>query len=439
MPGNAVRTYSAGNFALEIEGKHAGWLSSVEGGGVYGVVSEQPVTNGPTDKSIAAVGCDDVVITCGVPEPALATWLSGFLAGQAPAHDGAVVFLDRNYQPLRRLEWTKGSIVSVTWPRLDSGGAKTSAQLTIAIRPASTQTLVGTGGGVPKPTAKAVSKWTGSSFTLRLPGIDCSMVNSIEALAVTQTFSAPTTRRGSPKPDPLGVGDLVVEISEVRAADFVAWADDFLRRGNNGPSQEKTAILTALDSSRKFELLTLKLSGVGLWRLEPSRQQEGMDSVSRLRASMYCEAAELTVPVQPPPPTTPPPSQPAGDALREYLGRRLSAEQVARRLAQVAGPDVAVATDDRQLGFELGAAWAQRTAALSELTELAAAADREWSSISLGSDHSLVEVLERTEAVALQHDGELELSRDAFVEGLLQGVRQAFTEVEPHLRELHGT
>jgi hypothetical protein len=100
---------------------------------------------GPVDKSIGAAQYEDIIVTCGLPEDILAGWVSGLLAGKAPQHDGAVVLLDLNRQPVGRLEWDQGAIHAVAFPELDATGAKGVARLTITIRPTVIRDVVASG------------------------------------------------------------------------------------------------------------------------------------------------------------------------------------------------------------------------------------------------------------------------------------------------------
>jgi hypothetical protein len=89
--------------------------------------------------------------------------------------------------------------------------------------------------------------------------------------------------------------------------------------------------------------------------------------------------------------------------------------------------------NQRQLGREVGLAWAQRHASLTELREVAAADDQDWSSLSFPEGHSLAETLAATVDIPLLYDGSLQLPRDALAEGLLSGVQEALAEVNDQL------
>jgi hypothetical protein len=86
------------------------------------------------------------------------------------------------------------------------------------------------------------------------------------------------------------VGDLVVSLAESRGADFIAWHEDFVVKGNTGPANEKKGKLELLAPNLKTILFTLTFAGLGIFKLEHARVEA--QGVPTLRASMYCE--ELT-------------------------------------------------------------------------------------------------------------------------------------------------
>lgn len=443
------RSYSAGAFALEIEGTVAGFLGSVEGGGAHGhVVDEPPGADGVVRKHLARVGYDDIVVTSALPDGDWGAWLKGFLEGKAPQHDGAIIFLDYSYVPIRRLEFRRATIASLTFPQLDGSGRQ-PGQLTVALRPE--EAVEVPASGTLKPPAARTKAWTTSNFVVEIPGIDCSRVSSVAALTVSQavtedavgTVHVPTRHAG-----PLRVGDLVLTVAQSHAGDFASWRDDFIIRGNNAAADEKTATVFLKSANLKDDVFSFVLKGVGIHRFDPDKQVHGAASIARVTASMYCEEVELVLPK--PPAATAPPAGGAASAGTAADGttagrlprgalteRRLDAVDVARRLRATAEP-VAVLTDadsPRQRGVRVGEAWAQRVASLEELAQLAAAARDDWSAVALPDGHSLVAVLQEAEGVPAGHAGDLELARDPFVEGVLAGAADTYEEVRAHLEQ----
>ncbi len=420
--------------ALEIDGNPVGFLNTFEGGGAFAEVIETPDPGGPTDKSIGSARYDDIVVTCPFPDGTLATWVAEFLEGKAPEHDGAVILLNLNRQPLRRLEWQKGAIFSVAFPRLDARSDQEASSVTITIRPTTTKDTGGGGQLFTPPQLKA-KPWLARNFALSMPGIDCSRLVRVEPIVVTQTYLAQASGRATPKPGPVLVSDLVVTVHQAGASDFIRWAEDFIVAGNNTKSHEKDATVRFLDRNLRDDVTSLHVLSTGVFRVDNASQAVGVTKIAYVKFSMYAEQVQWVKTAETVVPPAEPTAQPSTDRdVRDVLGRRLAPAEVVRRLREEPEPEQRPHGIDsrRRLGRDVGIAWAQRCASLAELREVAAADDQDWSSLSLPEGHSLVETLAATVDIPLLYDGSLELPRDALAEGLLSGVLEALAELNEH-------
>lgn len=418
-------------FALEIDGKFAGLLDSFEGGDPCAEVFETPQAGGPTDKSIRDLRYDDIVVTSPFPEGPLAQWVTAFLEGKAPELDGAVILLNLNRQPVRRLEWHGGAIHSVAFPALDATGGRQAGRWTITIRPARTRDVGGSGQTFAFPQGRATA-WRAGNFALSMPGIDCTRVVAVDPIVVTQTYLAPASGREAAKPGPLQVSDLVVTVHETGTSDFVSWVEDFIVAGNNSKAHEKDATVRYLAANLHDDLASLSVMSTGIFRVDHLSQVAGVARTTQVKFSMYAEQVRWAPAAEAAVPTAAPTAQPGSTRdVRDVLGRRLAPAEVVRRLreepASEQRPDAAESR--RRLGRDVGLAWAQRHASLVEMRDLAAADDLDWSSLSLPEGHSLADTLAATLGVPLLYDGRLELPRDALAEGVLSGVLEALAEV----------
>ena len=419
--------------ALEIDGRHAGFLRSFDGGGAFAEVIETPNTGAPTDKSIGTPLYDDIVASCQFPDGPLAAWVTEFLDGKAPVHDGAVILLDLNRQPVRRLEWHQGAVFSVAFPGLDAQ-AKESGLVTITIRPTTTKD-VGGGSAVSTPAQKLTRGWLTGNFALSMPGIDCTRVTKVEPLVVTQTYLAPASGRGTPTPGPVHVGDLVVSVTASGASDFVRWGEDFIVAGHNTKSHEKDATIRYLAANLRDDVARLNVRAIGIFRVDHESTVTNAARTSQVRITMYAEQVQWAKGAETAEPAVAPAARPGTDRdVRDALGKRLAPADVVRRLREDPGTEQRPrgVASRRRLGRDVGFAWAQRHASPAELREVAAADDQDWSSLSLPEGHSLAETLAATLDTPLLYDGRLELPRDALAEGLLCGVLEALAEMNEH-------
>ncbi|MEO5980728.1 MAG: hypothetical protein ABIQ13_00285 [Pedococcus sp.] len=435
-----TRVYISGAFGLEIDAVPCGFVTSVEGGFIHGdVVSEPPGTDGVVRKHIAGIGYDEIIVSCGVVAGPLMSWVTEFLTGSAPRHDGAIVLLDFDYNQTSRLDWRRATLSSVAFPALD-GASRDPARLTVTIRPESTRVTPASGRSAQLPTTgKQPKSWLASNFRVDIPGVDCSKVTSVAALAVAQGGvgdDAGAVRDPGRRATPLEVSDLVLSIREPGGAGFEAWRDDFLVNGNNDATQEKTATITALATNLKDELFHLQVQGVGIHHLATSKRATSTEVVMRQTASMYCEQVALVLPKEDvPEPPVPVPSAAADAPATGPSAAQAEPVEVARRLLATRDSEQASTGVDLRFeqGARLGTRWAQQLAGLDELIELAAVSRTEWSAISLPEGHSLVESLTKAGVLPNGHEGGLDLVRDSFVSGLVSGVADTYAQVKAHL------
>jgi phage tail-like protein len=456
----ADRGYTSGAFALQIDGKPAGNLSSVEGGEVYGVVAlEQIGSDSVVRKHIGDVKYEDITITCGIPSTPLTDWLRDFLKQPGEARNGSIVFLDYNHSPVRELQWTNSLISSVTFPSLDAA-SKGGALLTVTITPEYTR-MVTPAQSKATISSTPVKKWLAANFRVTIPGMTTNKASAVEALTVSRPHlvdDVGVSRMAVAEQGALEVGDLILTLSQSGSADFTAWVEDFVVKGLNGKDHEKQATVTYLAPALNSTLMEVELSGVGIYRLRPDKIVGGAETIARVTASMYCE--EISIPPIPtPPPTTTSTGSTSSTstgsasttstdvsvlaaALRQLIVdapmRIADPAAIARRLVATVAPESDPADSRRREGEVIGSAWARDQASLPELEELGASARREWTSIYLVEGHSLVVALQTAGVVPAEHVGPLDLERDSFVEGLVDGANDTLGTVRGHLSRHMG-
>jgi len=300
--------YAAENFGLELGGASAGSLKSVEGGGVSGeVVAEKQGPDGVVRKHLAGVKYEDITVNCGTGmSKAFYGWLSDTLDRRTPRQDGAIVGADR-------LNFYHGLVTELGFPALDAS-SKEQASLTVTISPEYTRRVTGKGAGLSSSGLKGqkVEQWLRSSFRLRIDGLDCTRVRSIDAFTVRQKVSESAVgelRDYATEPPSLEVPNLVVTVAEAFADSFHEWLDDFVIKGNNGSGSEKNGTLEYLSPALRDAHFTLTFRNLGIFRLTPLSADPR--SVRSVRAEMYCEQLSLQTgasAVNEPVAATPPPS-----------------------------------------------------------------------------------------------------------------------------------
>src|SRR5262249_11109419 len=192
------RAYTAGHFALELDGVAAGWLHSAEGGHATAGAAIEAAGSARTasapmaaakGKHLAGVKYEDITVSCGAGMSRnFYEWVKDSLDHKHVRKDGAIHSCDYDAKAASTLEFAHGLITEVGFPALDAA-SKDAARMTIRISPEVARQAPKPAGGDRCSAAPAAAKqkmWLPANFRLRIEGVDCTRVNKIEAITVKQ-------------------------------------------------------------------------------------------------------------------------------------------------------------------------------------------------------------------------------------------------------------
>jgi hypothetical protein len=274
---------SASRFHLELDGKPCGFLDSVDGGGTTAeVVTEAPGAEHYLKKHLGNAGSEPIALTFGLGlEPGLYAWLAEAWNGNRTPRDGRVVFADATLKATQEIRFRGAVITSVTFPKLD-GASKDAGRLTVVLEPEETRTQKAS-EALKGATSVRTKQWITSQFRVDVDGLDAKRVASVDAFTVVTTG------------EPIDFPDLRVTISETGAESWRAWHDEFVVKGHNDESAEKSGALVLLDATLKQEIGRVTLGGLGIYRLAREKSDASADAVARIVAELYCERMELAL------------------------------------------------------------------------------------------------------------------------------------------------
>ena len=291
--------FAAGKFALELDGKAAGFLPAVQGGNVVAdVVEFTPGTDLIPQKILGDLHYEEITIMVGLGMDAvLWEWVGHMVDRDPVSMDGAILFADMDFNVVRRMEFKNALLSEVTLPTLDAA-SKDTGLMTIKFRPESTVLKPATGKLPNLPLAKQKA-WLVSNFRLQVGSLPCTRVNKIEALTIKQQITE--FREGGDSgtvhllPGKLEFPNLVVTFSAVDAGPWQAFFDDFVLAGNNGQSLELGGNLELMAPDLKTALAALEFFHLGIFRLAPEEIEPSSTNIQRFRADLYCEGNRLFV------------------------------------------------------------------------------------------------------------------------------------------------
>src|SRR5262249_36590496 len=118
-PGQSLAS-AAAQYALELDGAIAGWLTSVDGGYASAEVVQAAGPGQTMHKHLGNVKYEDITLTCGLAmAPGFYDWLQGVIKHTPQPKNGAVIALDYNLRETSRLEFSGGLVSDIQIPKCD--------------------------------------------------------------------------------------------------------------------------------------------------------------------------------------------------------------------------------------------------------------------------------------------------------------------------------
>jgi hypothetical protein len=282
---------------LTLDGVQCGFVKSVGGGDISAEVIEEPVGSSYfVKKHIGQPRYEDFTAQIGFGmADAVYDWIAASWSMNYMRTDGSVVAADSTLKAQSERQFFNALLTETTVPALDAS-SKEPAYLTLRFAPEYTKSVKGKGKlGV---AAKQQKLFLPSNFRLELDGLDCTRVSKIESFTVRQTVVSDEigdARDYAKEPGRIEFPNLHVTLSEIGAATWESWFEDFVVKGSNDDAKEKSGAIVFLAPDLKMELGRVKLFNVGIFALRRAVHEAHDESVRHLTAALYCERMELHV------------------------------------------------------------------------------------------------------------------------------------------------
>jgi phage tail-like protein len=290
---DAARSYVAGNFYMNLDGKPCGYVKSMAGGDISAEVINEPA--GPSyfvKKHIGQPKYEEIIVQVGFSmTKSVYEWIKQSWAMNYQRKDGSIIILDRNLQPQSERQFFQALITETTVPAMDLS-SKEPAYMPVKFAPETIR--------VSKPGAKPSGEFgkneqkifLPSNFKFEIAGLDCSKVMRIESFTIKQTTVTDDigdARDYAKEPGKLEFPNLKITIPENAAQGFVDWHNRFVIEGNNDEANEKGGKLTFLSPNRKDELAVIEFFNMGIFRIRPDASEGSVETVRRLTVELYVE------------------------------------------------------------------------------------------------------------------------------------------------------
>ncbi len=289
MPGS--RNLPASNVFLTLDGVKCGPVRSADGGFVNAEVITGPAGKGVFQgKHVSGVRYEPFAVTVGFANAApVYDWVADLWKGNFVRKSGSLVVADYKLEAKSAREFLDAQLTETTLPTLDAS-SKDPGFLTLKF---SADLVKDSNASGKQDAAAAKAKlWQRSDFRLQIDSLDCTKVSKIESMSVKQKTAKDDAGQSTTLPTVLEFPDLEVTLSEVSAKTWFEWLDDFVIKGKNDESSERSGTIQLLAADAKTELARIKLIGLGIYRM--SLPKAG-DKARNVTAGLYCSRMELVV------------------------------------------------------------------------------------------------------------------------------------------------
>lgn len=215
------------------------------------------------------------------------------IAGSHTRLDGSLDEADFDGDIVRSRAFENALITEIGFPALDAA-SKNVGYLSLRLSPESVRTQKAGGGAKLAPASLKQRNFQASNFRVELQGLDCSRVSKVDAIVIKQTASRERgDRRDARVATALELPNLRMTVSGPTADAFLAWHEDFVVRGMNDASKEKTGSIVFLNAARTAEILRLELGGVGIFAMRREPAETDSDRIRHFVAEMYVESIRV--------------------------------------------------------------------------------------------------------------------------------------------------
>jgi hypothetical protein len=289
------RSYTAGKFAFELDGRRCGFLQSFEGGEMGAELAVHKM--GPANfekKNATTIKWTPIKMKTGIGmSKSVYQWLQGAFEMDVGYKDGAVTVADFNYKAQRRVDIFGMLMTKVTMPTLD-GQSKETAYFDIEAVPETCRWSKESGADLRGEIGPSQKGWQCANWRLDTGGaLPAKRVGKIEGIAwecKTAMDSCGDGRENTIHPVCTTVTDWTAHISMADLEPWQAKAKQWFVDGHCLEGNEMGFAISMMDPTFSKELGRIELMNVGFKEFKAMGKLEAQtENVARFQVKFYTE------------------------------------------------------------------------------------------------------------------------------------------------------
>lgn len=291
------RSYTAGRFALDVDGSNVGFLKKFSGLAMEAdIVANDLGPDNVQKKHVSNIKWTPGKATIGIGMGrSMYDWMKAAFDKGYITKNGTFTSADFNYKAQSQLTFLNALITEITVPKLD-GASKDAAYFDIGFEAEQVRWAKGDNSDIRGKIGPKQKQWLCSNFKFELGGLPCTRVSSIDSFTWKCAVAADMVGafvENTKHPAKVTVPDLKVTFS---GADAKAW-DDFAFSwfvgGKRTEADELSGRIVFLGPDMKKELGEITLLNVGLKKYSDEDHEANSEKLRRKVAELYVEKMEF--------------------------------------------------------------------------------------------------------------------------------------------------
>jgi hypothetical protein len=294
-----MTAYTAGNFELSIDGaKTTAYLKSLDGGFMsHSPVTEQIGGQPKPTKHSAVVDVEPISCEIGMSGAgSVLQWIQDSWNKQFQTRSGQINHANFNMETVFEHEFSDALITETTFPTLD-GASKEAAYLKLKFQPKAVASRKVKGPKITPVGGQKQKAWLCSAFRFSIDGIDdAAHVNKIESFTIKQGVKKMLVgmhREIELTPTKIDFPNIIGTIALGKADGFLDWYEQYVVKGQQDPSAQKTGAIEFLSPDRGKTLFRITLAHMGILKAQVMQSTANTDQIKRLKFELYVSDMQI--------------------------------------------------------------------------------------------------------------------------------------------------